>query len=586
MKKPPKNFLLEPTPHTEAAEWLRGKPLVAKQVFDGLLPELRARAFTITGIENMNILADVRELVAQVPEGADWRQAKKQIAASIGPFVSHDDDKGALARAQLILRTHGFQAYANANHQVLERQADVFPFWQYLSLDDEKVRPTHAALHNVVLPADSPFWKTHTPPWDWGCRCRKVALLPEDVEDLIHQEKNLPPEKRNVLEGPARANLENNGRISRGPSANFDVRAPIEKGREDGFFFDPGSLRLDANGLRARYQDSPERQQSWNEFESWARKQEIGAGETASIWDWLNGKALNQGSFPLPNQPAPLLTPELTFLWTERQASTTPAKWAAIENGAFKSEKVLGGGVNDTRRVKNGVEVVFKSAAGEEKRQLRRGVVPGTQWKREIAASKIDEALNLGLVPPTARLEWRGKEGSAQLFQRGFEDAADFFNRSDLHSTSTTTGARPRGWKGMPPQLANDWQLLDDLLLHTDRHNGNWLARRAGADVEIALIDNGYCLPDTPAITRKRFAGPAEGRAIDPLNMARIERFISEERSVRRSLKPLLSDGAVDGMFARARALKARGTFGDFDISEINPHLPESKRVTKEEPFY
>lgn len=293
MKKPPSNFLLEPTPHTEAAEWLRGKPVVAKAVFDGLLPELRARAFTIAGVETLNVVADVREIVATLPEGADWTKAKKDIAAKIGPFVSPEDEKGALARAQLILRTHGFQAYALASHQVMERQSDVFPYWQYLSLDDEKVRATHQALHNVVLPADSPFWKTHSPPWEWGCRCRKVSLLPEEVEDLIEEEKHLLPEKRSVLTGPAKENLENNNTISRGPSANFNVTSPAERGKPGAFVFDPDSLRLDATQLRDRYQDTPERRRSFAEFETWAGGQSIPGTET-SVWSWLNGAKLNQ----------------------------------------------------------------------------------------------------------------------------------------------------------------------------------------------------------------------------------------------------------------------------------------------------
>jgi SPP1 gp7 family putative phage head morphogenesis protein len=80
--------------------------------------------------------------------------------------------KAADRRAELLLRTHGQQAYATTQYKMMDEQRDLFPFWQYLSMGDSHVRATHAALDGVVLPADSEFWTTHFPPWDWGCRCQ------------------------------------------------------------------------------------------------------------------------------------------------------------------------------------------------------------------------------------------------------------------------------------------------------------------------------------------------------------------------------------------------------------------------------
>ncbi len=48
---------------------------------------------------------------------------------------------------------------------------------QYVTAKDEKVRDDHAKLDGIVRPVDDGFWKVHTPPNDWNCRCklRKVA---------------------------------------------------------------------------------------------------------------------------------------------------------------------------------------------------------------------------------------------------------------------------------------------------------------------------------------------------------------------------------------------------------------------------
>lgn len=47
---------------------------------------------------------------------------------------------------------------------------------QYRTAGDDRVRDTHAELHNVTLPFDSPFWDKYYPPNGWGCRCTVVQV--------------------------------------------------------------------------------------------------------------------------------------------------------------------------------------------------------------------------------------------------------------------------------------------------------------------------------------------------------------------------------------------------------------------------
>ena len=174
---------IETFPNEAAADYIRGKAVADPKNFGNLPAQLKQRAFTVAGIEQLDALQRIRDAVAKLPEGTTWDEAKREIAAEISPFTG-GDAKAAKARADFMLRTHGFQAYAVARHQQQMETMRDFPYWKYETVGDSRVRPGHAALDGKVLRADDPWWKTHYPPWDWGCRCIVVALDEEDVEEL------------------------------------------------------------------------------------------------------------------------------------------------------------------------------------------------------------------------------------------------------------------------------------------------------------------------------------------------------------------------------------------------------------------
>jgi len=284
-------FLTEPVSHDEAADFIKSKPAVTRAVFDKLLPELKARAFTVAGLERANELQAVRDLIAEIPQGGDWEETKRQIAALLPYAVDPDADPDEQAsqrsagdrRAELLLRLHGFQAYSAASHNAIMEQADIFPYCQYKSMGDGKVRHTHAALNDIILPTTDPFWSGHTGPWEWGCRCQKVGLMDIDVEEIREADKGKPLEKQRIIEGEARRQLVEHGRLVRGVNEIYDVRTPVQKGQKNAFAWNPGDMHLPLETLKARY-DAP----VWDAFQGWAETQQISPGFT--VWQWLNNQ--------------------------------------------------------------------------------------------------------------------------------------------------------------------------------------------------------------------------------------------------------------------------------------------------------
>jgi SPP1 gp7 family putative phage head morphogenesis protein len=282
-----------PAPHEEAARLIEGKAVVSKEVFYGLLPELRGRAFAVSGVEAANVVQRVRDAIAALPRGGEegtWDKVKASVVEELDPWLGDGADR----RAMLLIRTHGFQAFQAANWRVAQEDEDTTHL-QYLATEDDRVRDTHLALNGIVLRKDDPFWAKHYPPWEWGCRCRVRPMNPDLVEEQRNEDAKRNPEDRNVIEGPALKQLENGTLIRNGQ--RYDVTAPSDGPEgKDAFQWHPDDLRLSLDDLKARYD-----RETWEGFEVWARKttafvEQKGTKETAvTVWEWLGKKPGNGG---------------------------------------------------------------------------------------------------------------------------------------------------------------------------------------------------------------------------------------------------------------------------------------------------
>ena len=281
------DVLTKPVPNTEAAAFIRSKPIVSRQVYDRMLPEVQALSFTISGVERYDVLQRVRDLTAELPQGGDWNKIKKEIAGELSPFLG--EGKAANARAELILRHHGLQSFRVSQWDQVQRNQDIFPFLKYIATRDGGTRPSHSALHGIILPVDDPFWQSHMPPWEWACRCQAIHVSQAQHDAALEAERDKPLDERRVLDGNARSRLNNEGRLNAaerdpatgrlGPPKNFDVRTPKQKGNRG-----PGTvedLRIPIEALRDRYDAD-----IWAEFEGWAKKTEVPLLQR-TLWEYL-----------------------------------------------------------------------------------------------------------------------------------------------------------------------------------------------------------------------------------------------------------------------------------------------------------
>lgn len=268
-----------------AAEYIRGKGAIDPAAFKRLPAEIRAAAFCVAHVHDMDAVRDLIGMVEKLPKGADWKKLRRELAAEISPYMG-DNQKAARNKAELLLRTHGFQAYAAGRHAEQVAQKEAVPYWMYITVGDSNVRDEHAALDGKVFPADDPFWESHYPPWDFGCRCVVAGVTGQQVERMKAEDALEPAPLRRVVEGAALEDARA-GRVAVDGRGWADVRAPQEKLGRDAYSWSPGRVAPTLNELKSRY-DAAE----WKLVEQVLRDEVIAGadGREVSVWEFLGAQ--------------------------------------------------------------------------------------------------------------------------------------------------------------------------------------------------------------------------------------------------------------------------------------------------------
>lgn len=87
-------------------------------------------------------------------------------------------------QVESIFRTQTSIAYNagrwNANQE--PEIQEILYGYEYVSVGDDRVRPTHAALDGLRRPKDDPVWQQVWPPNGYGCRCSTLEIFVGDRE--------------------------------------------------------------------------------------------------------------------------------------------------------------------------------------------------------------------------------------------------------------------------------------------------------------------------------------------------------------------------------------------------------------------
>lgn len=211
-------------PFTEAIDFFRQKLEMPSERWADVWQDAHNRAFMVAGATKTDLLADFRQAVdAAIAEGRSlgwFRREFDTIVARHG--WAHTGPSGW--RAELVFDTNLRQAY-NAGREVqIERAKGRRPYGLYQHGGSEYPRELHLSWHNLVLPLDHPWWRTHSPQNGYGCKCKKFTLSEAELK------------RRGLKVGPA----PDNGSYEWVDQVTGEVHR-IPRGIDPGFDYRPGS---------------------------------------------------------------------------------------------------------------------------------------------------------------------------------------------------------------------------------------------------------------------------------------------------------------------------------------------------------
>lgn len=186
----------------EALEFLQAKELRPSFDYRDVWLDEHARQFTVAKLVQIDVLADVKtSLEEALKNGETLSTWSKRIRPELeakgwgGPRQVLDDVTGEVRETNLtdprrlrtVYETNMRAARAAAQWQRIQRTKKFLPYLIYELGPSSEHRPEHVAWHGTCLPADHPFWLTHTPQNDYGCNCRVRQVGRTEFERLQSQ---------------------------------------------------------------------------------------------------------------------------------------------------------------------------------------------------------------------------------------------------------------------------------------------------------------------------------------------------------------------------------------------------------------
>lgn len=155
----------------DAADELEEKQAILKEDYDKLSDAEKRRYFTLSDVVSLIALVTIRNMMA---DAIRKRQTLSALQSDIKTYFEKHPTTGEYKPAQIGIAAE--VQMSGALHDTLRRWSSMpdseIEAFEYVTMRDDRVRPSHAALDGMIRPVNDPIWSMYTPPIDYNCRCR------------------------------------------------------------------------------------------------------------------------------------------------------------------------------------------------------------------------------------------------------------------------------------------------------------------------------------------------------------------------------------------------------------------------------
>jgi SPP1 gp7 family putative phage head morphogenesis protein len=170
-------------PAEGAADYLRNLVPVTRDTFDGLSEQYKRDAFTVAGTSDVRLIQKIRDQLASVIQqggtNADFDKAVAKLTTAEGVQQLNAFTLDSVFATNM-QKAYGVGRY---DQQMQPDTMAALPYGQYLTAEDDHVRPEHVVLDGFIARMEDRVWAKIYPPNGFGCRCIRVSLLKDEIPD-------------------------------------------------------------------------------------------------------------------------------------------------------------------------------------------------------------------------------------------------------------------------------------------------------------------------------------------------------------------------------------------------------------------
>jgi len=166
------------TLRAEVLRYVEGRLRLTDEEVEAISAEYSPYAFQLAGQPvndrmRRRLEETLREIVARDLHGKHASKLLGEQLAALGLTPDSSFAVEGLVRTQIQLAYSAASVHADRDPAI----AEILWGYEYATVGDDRVRPTHQALDGVTLPKEDPRWRVIMPPNGFACRCTALRAF-------------------------------------------------------------------------------------------------------------------------------------------------------------------------------------------------------------------------------------------------------------------------------------------------------------------------------------------------------------------------------------------------------------------------